>query len=134
MTHGNTKHGYYGTQTYSSWANMLSRGKAGYALVCEQWSLFEVFLADMGEAPEGMSIERRDNALGYEPSNCRWATRKEQSSNRHNVIWLTDGDRVLHLSDWAVEKGVPKTTLHRHVKAGKLFRYRLQLAGSPLSL
>lgn len=59
--------------------------------VCERWlgkEGFQNFLTDMGEKPDGLTLERIDNDEGYSPRNCRWATRKEQAANTRHVNLL----------------------------------------------
>lgn len=53
--------------------------------VCRRWQKFENFLEDMGERPDGKTLDRINNLKGYSKENCRWATIKEQQNNRKNV-------------------------------------------------
>ncbi len=67
--------------------------------VCERWQTFASFAADMGERPEGLSLDRVDNLKGYGPDNCRWATRQEQNSNRRNCIIVDCGGEKVTLKE-----------------------------------
>lgn len=78
---------------YTSWVNMKQRclnknrpdyehyGGRGIA-ICSEWLEFDNFARDMGERPEGLTLERREVNGNYCPENCYWATRKAQGFNR----------------------------------------------------
>lgn len=92
ITHGHSSGGSV-SATYSAWFSMIGRctnpnngnyddyGGRGIT-VCERWMKFENFLADMGEKPLGLMLDRRNNEQGYYPDNCRWVNRSISNQNR----------------------------------------------------
>ena len=85
--------------------------------VCERWRIFENFFEDMGERPsDEHSIDRIDNAKGYEPGNVRWATTAEQLRNYSRNVVITLGDKSACLEDWATELGISPMTLKWRLK------------------
>lgn len=124
--HGHTNGGKF-SPTYHSWAGMISRcgnpniQSAKYyaekgVTVCGRWRSFANFLADMGERPEGTTLDRKDNDGNYEPGNCRWATIVEQNRNSSQVVWVElDGVRK-RLVEWCEELGMSINTVRARVK------------------
>jgi hypothetical protein len=119
----NTTHGKSGTTTHTIWHGIIQRclsqthhaypdyGGRGIG-VCARWQeSFSNFLADMGERPPGMSIDRIDNDGNYEPGNCRWATRTEQASNTRRSRKLTHGGETMTMSGWSRRIGISPSTL-----------------------
>ena len=90
--------------------------------VCAQWRFsFSTFLQDMGERPYGMTIERVDNNGNYEPSNCIWISRKEQSRNRRTTKFFTHNGITLSMKEWAKELYIPYPTLVSRIAVGLTF-------------
>lgn len=129
-THGHTK-GRKRSPTYQCWQNIVSRctntaredykyyGGRGIK-VCERWrSSFLNFLEDMGEKPgPGLSIDRQDNAKGYAPENCRWATKDQQMQNTRGTAVIEFRGIKLGLAAWARKLGINRQSLRDRITRG----------------
>lgn len=114
VVHGNRRHGRSGTLLHKIWDTMIQRctnpksprfmlyGGRGIT-VCKRWRKFENFLKDMGEKPIGLTLERKNNAKGYFPSNCCWATQKQQCRNRSNNRLVIHNGKTKTLVEWCEE-------------------------------
>lgn len=111
--------------TPTSWAYVRYGGRG--ITVCSRWhhgegglSGFECFLLDMGSPPSKRhSIDRIDNDKGYSPENCRWATKKEQSNNRGNNVFISAFGESLTVNQWADRVGVTESCIrYRLFKKG----------------
>ncbi len=128
-------HGMTKTATYHSWQGMYRRcynkydpkysiyGARGIK-VCERWlELFENFYEDMGECPNGCSIDRIDNNGDYSKENCRWATSKEQANNRRcSKIHIYNGKKQ-NQKDWSKEFNISPSMLERRLTHDKTFEW-----------
>lgn len=114
-------------KTYFAWRSMRSRcmnpndpsyanyGERGIK-VCQRWAEdYDAFFADMGEAPDGLSIERINVDGDYEPSNCRWADWTDQANNKRTNKIISYGGRQMTAAQWARELGIGPDTLHRRI-------------------
>ena len=118
---------------YGAWGGMVNRchnpnnssfaryGALGVT-VCDRWRFgeggktgFECFLADMGERPEGKTLDRIDGEAGYGPRNCRWATRVEQVRNRRITKFFTVNGKTKPMAEWAEEYGHPSARVYFRV-------------------
>ena len=117
------------TPEYQSWCNMNQRcnnpndpkfadyGGRGIK-VCERWTDFSIFLADMGMRPEGTTIDRIDADKGYSPENCRWATKRQQQNNRRANVFIEIDGETLTLAEWSLRLGRNYKTVQARIKRG----------------
>lgn len=124
------KHGLTSTREYRAWHDMKSRcyakGAGNFAYyggrgitVCERWrASFTDFLADVGQCPDGMSLDRIDPAGNYEPGNCRWVTHVAQMRNRCNTRFVTVNGEKVALTALAAASGIGASTLQRRLDSG----------------
>jgi len=80
-------------------------------VVCERWNYFGNFLVDMGERPQGKTLDRINNSGNYEPSNCRWATPVEQANNRADNVRVSFAGTDRTVSEWSREPGAVYASL-----------------------
>ena len=128
------------TKTYVAWVNMKARcdnqnareyanyGGRGIAYD-PRWSDFTAFLADMGEAPSGLTLDRRDNEQGYAKDNCRWVSRAVQGLNKRNCVRYTLNGKSQTLAEWARETGIGRVTMLKRIQRGVPLGLALSVKG-----
>ncbi len=134
-----TTHGLSKSPEYHTWVDLWQRctnqkrwdynhyGGRGIT-VCKRWERFEPFLKDMGFRPSKQhSIDRIKNHLGYSPSNCRWATKLEQSNNTRCTQFVEYKGKSMSIAAWARETGIYKYTLYHRIRKG----WPLRIAMNP---
>lgn len=118
-------------RAYESWKAMKERclnqnhvhfnqyGGRGIT-ICDRWlKSFDNFLEDMGDRPEGKTLDRYPNKDGnYEPDNCRWATPREQANNRETCRMLSHNGQTKTLTEWARFMGMTRGALKERIRKG----------------
>jgi hypothetical protein len=129
LRHGHKRRGHI-SDTYRTWMRIKRRcsqpNDKDYATygargirVCERWhASFDAFLADMGERPQGTSIDRIDFRGHYEPGNCRWADITTQIRNRSNTVRLTLNGQTQTIQEWSEQTGIKYTTIRSRIRKG----------------
>lgn len=140
----NLRHGYASraetgkvSSTYNIWSGARGRctnkrsaayqkyGAKGIRM-CARWvsgeggkSGFQCFVEDMGERPTSKhSLDRIDSKGNYEPSNCRWATDRQQQNNRSNNIMITAFGETDTVANWARRNNVSRIAILNRIAAG----------------
>ena len=126
--HGHNRAGKR-TPTYQTWSDMKRRCSdakhKSYSIyggkgikVCDRWEVFSNFLEDMGDRPEGKTLDRIDSKGDYCADNCKWSTPKEQARNmRSNHYIEYDGKRMI-ITDWAEYLGIKEGTIRARLSRG----------------
>lgn len=122
-----TRHGFTGSRTYRIWRCMKERCTNPNSIsypsygaknieVCDRWlNSFTAFLEDMGEAPEGKSIDRINNAQGYLKENCKWSTPSEQARNTKSNRFIEFKGQTKLLCEWAEITGISRELIAERI-------------------
>lgn len=116
---------------YEIWVNMKTRcynpsyqcyhayGGKGIK-VCNEWKRFKGFLewALSNGYDQTLTLDRKDNSLGYNPDNCRWANMQQQQNNRTNNRLITANGETKTMAEWARSSGILYTTIQRRLAYG----------------
>ncbi len=141
-----TANDLYHTAEHRAWSNLIQRctnetlpcyanyGGRGIT-VCERWRMsFLAFYEDMGRKPSrSHSIDRIDNNGNYEPSNCRWATPRQQVLNSRKARYLTHNGETLCITDWALRTGIKRLTIAARLNHGWSIDEALTRPVSPIA-
>ena len=93
--------------------------------VCDRWrESFDNFLVDMGERPDGKTLDRIDSNGDYCKENCRWATVKEQCNNTSRNVSITINGESRTPSQWADITGVSPRLIYQRHKRGETDLFR----------
>jgi hypothetical protein len=122
-------HGKTNTRAHKAWMEMNRRchdpkrkaypdyGGRGIS-ICERWKDFRNFLEDMGECPDGLTLDRKDTNGNYEPENCRWVTYKVQNNNRRSNRLLEWNGECKTMTAWSEITGIKVGTLWQRLEFG----------------
>lgn len=132
-------HGMSRTPIYAIWRSMMQRcyDKNSHAYdryggrginVCNKWRSFEGFYEDMGDKPDGMSLERKDVDADYTPQNVVWASAKTQANNRRSNIILEHHGRKQTMQQWCDELGLRIGTVWARIN---VYGYSVEKALTP---
>ena len=132
-----SRHGMSDSSEYSIWLAMRRRcydknnkdflryGGRGI-VVCDRWKdSFQNFYADMGNKPNGCSIDRIDVDGNYSPENCKWSNAIEQANNKSTNHYITYGAETHTIAEWARIGGIPQPALHQRIKSGMPMPYAM---------